>query len=121
MGEAPELESDFPDSVDLSVATARALALLVFLGHLSVKCLVPPQNIQRLLSRQRFLSAAVSLPSFPNLSFRSGFEDPEKEVLDGGEVAELLDLDFSFPVLEVEVPPELEGLVVVVVWLLPAR
>ena len=42
------------------------------------------------------------------------------EVLDGGEVVELLDLDFLFPDLEVEVPPELEGLVVMVVWLLPA-
>ena len=62
----------------------------------------------------------MSLPSFPNLSFRSGFKDLEKEVLDGGEIAELPDLDFLFPVLEVEVPPELEGLVVVVVWLLPA-
>ena len=61
----------------------------------------------------------MSLPSFPNLSFRSGFKDPEKEVLDGEEVAELPDLGFSFPVLEV--PPELEGLVVVVVWLVPAR
>ena len=62
----------------------------------------------------------MSLPSFPNLSFRPGFEDLEREVLDGGEVAGLLDLDFSFPVLEVKVPPELEGLVVVVVWLLLA-
>ena len=103
------------------MTTVRALALLDFLGHLSAKCLVPLQNIQRLLSRWRFLSAAVSLPSFPNLSFRSSFEDLEKEVLDGGEVAELPDLDFSFPVLEVKVPPELEGLVVVVVWLLLAR
>ena len=121
MGEAPELESDFPDSADFSVAAARALALLDFLGHLSVKCPVPLQNIQRLLSRQHFLSAAVSLPSFPNLSIRSGFKDPEKDVLDGEGVAELPDLDFSFPVLEVKVPPELEGLVVMVVWLLPAR
>ena len=63
---------------------------------------------------------AMSLPSFPNLSFRPGFEDLEREVLDGGEVARLLDLDFSFLVLEVKVPPELEGLVVVVVWLLLA-
>ena len=62
----------------------------------------------------------MSLPSFPNLSFRSSFEDPEKEVLDGGEVAGLPDLDFSFLFLEDEVPPKLEGLVVVVVWLLPA-
>ena len=81
---------------------------------------VPPQNIQRLLLRWHFLSVAVSLPSFPSLSFRSSFDDPEGEVLDEGEFAELLDLDFSFPVLEVEVPPELEVLVVVVVWLLPA-
>ena len=63
----------------------------------------------------------MSLPSFPNLLFRSGFEDLEKKVLDRGAVAELLDLDFLFPVLEVEVPPELEGLVVMVVWLLPAH
>ena len=63
----------------------------------------------------------MSWPSFPNFLFRSGFEDPEKEVLDGGEVAELPDLDFLFLVLEVEVPPELEGLVVMVVWLLPAH
>ena len=63
----------------------------------------------------------MSLPSFPNLSFRSGFEDPEREVLDGGEVAELPDLNVSFLVLKVKVPPELEGLVVVIVWLLPAR
>ena len=63
----------------------------------------------------------MSLPSFSNLSFRSSFEDLEKEVLDGGVVAELLDLDFSFPVLEVKVPPKLEGLVVVVVWLLLAH
>ena len=62
----------------------------------------------------------MSLPSFPNFSFKSGFEDLEKEVLDGGEVVELLDLDFSFLDLEVEVPPELEGLVVMVVWLLLA-
>ena len=120
LGEAPELESNLLDSVDFSVATVRALAFLVFLGHLSVKCPVPLQNIQRLLSRQCFLSTAMRLPSFPNLSFRSGFKDPGKEVLDGGEVAELPDLDFSFPVLEVEVPSELEGLVVVVVWLLLA-
>ena len=60
----------------------------------------------------------MSLPSFPNLLFRSGFKDLEKEVLDGEEVAELPDLGFSFLVLEV--PPKLEGLVVVVVWLLPA-
>ena len=102
------------------MAAARALALLIFLGHLSAKCPVPLQNIQRLLLRRCFLSAAVSLPSFPNLSFRSGFEEPEKEVLDDGEVVELPDLDFSFPFLEVKVPPELEGIVVVVVWLLLA-
>ena len=120
MGEAPELESDLLDFVNFSVATARALALLDFLGHLSAKCLVPLQNIQRLLLRWCFLLVAVSLPSFPNLSFRSGFKGLERDVLDGGEVAELLDLDFLFPGLEVEVPPELEGLVVVVVWLLLA-
>ena len=70
------------------MAAAQALALLDFLGHLSVKCLVPLQNIQRLLLRWCFLSAAVSLPSFPNLSIRSSFEDLEKEVLDGEGVAE---------------------------------
>ena len=62
----------------------------------------------------------MSLPSFPSLSFRSGFEDPEGEFLDGGEFVELPGLGFSLLVVEVEVPPELEGLVVVVVWLLLA-
>ena len=121
MGEAPEIESDLLDSVDFSMTTVQALALLDFLEHLSVKCPVSLQNIQRLLLRWHFLSAAVSLPSFPNVSFRSSFEDLEKEVLDGGEVVGSPDLDFSFPFLEVKVPPEPEGLVVMVVWLLPAH
>jgi len=72
--------------------------------------------MQRLLSRRRFRSSAVSLPSLPSLLVRSGLLELEEDrllvVLDepaavGLEV--LLALDFSLSDLD-ELPPESEDL-----------
>jgi hypothetical protein len=52
-----------------SVFTARALAAEdPDFGHSLAICPMPPQNIQRLLSKRRFLSSWVSFPSFPSFS-----------------------------------------------------
>ena len=72
--------------------------------------------MQRLLSRRRFCSSAVSLPSFPSLAVRSSHVEPDAGLLAGLEELDVLadevvlpDLDFSCPDLD-ELPPELEGL-----------
>ena len=72
--------------------------------------------MQRLLSRRRFRSSAVSLPSFPSLAVRSGHVEPDVGLLAGLEEPDVLadevvlpDLDFSCPDLD-EFPLELEGL-----------
>ena len=66
-----------------------------------------PQNIQSLLSKQFFHSAAVSLPSFPNLVVRSGLPPELPEVL----VALPLDSLVSLGVAEEEdVEVEVDGL-----------
>jgi len=72
--------------------------------------------MQRLLSRCRFRSSAVSLPSLPSLLVRSGLLEPEEDgllvVLDepaGAELEVFLALDFSLPGLD-ELPPESEDL-----------
>ena len=72
--------------------------------------------MQRLLSRCRFCSSAVSLPSFPSLAVRSGHVEPDAGLLVGLEEPDVLvdevvlpDLDFSCLDLD-ELPLELEGL-----------
>ena len=97
---APELESILPDSA--AMATAQALAFLVFFGQLSTKCPVPPQNMQRLFLSHCLRSSAVSFPSLPSLLVKSSLEPDEDwlvvaldelEVL--VELVELPVLDFS--------------------------
>ena len=70
------------------VATAWALAFLVFFGQLSAKCLVPPQNMQRLRSRHLLHLSAVSFLSFPSLLDRSGLAGPDEGQLAGLEELE---------------------------------
>jgi len=96
---APEFESVLLDSAVM--ATARALAFLVFFGQLSAKWPVPAQNMQRLLSSRHLHLSAVSFPSLPSLLVKSGLE-LEKDwllvILDEPELVELeelLVLDFS--------------------------
>ena len=83
--------------------------------------------MQRLLSRHRFHSLAVSLPSFPSLAVRSSHVEPDMGLLASLEELDvladevvLLDLDFSCLDLD-ELPPELEGLGDEVYWDLEER
>ena len=83
--------------------------------------------MQRLLSRRRFRSLAVSLLSVPSLAGRSGHVEPDAGLLAGLEEPDmladevvLLVLDFSCPDLD-ELPPELEGLGDEVDWDLEER
>ena len=78
--------------------------------------------MQRLLSRRRFRSLVVSLPSFPSLAVRSGSVELDTGLLAGLEEPDVLvdevvlpDLDFSCLDLD-ELPPELEGLEDEVDW-----
>ena len=84
------------DSTNFSVATAQALAFLDFLGHWSVKCPVPLQNMQRLLLSCHLRSLAINLPSLPRLLVKSGFEELDEGCLFGLDKPEELPvLDFS--------------------------
>jgi len=56
------------------MAAMRALAFWDFCGQLSTKCLVPPQNMQRLLLSHLLCLSVVSFPSLPSLLVRSGLE-----------------------------------------------
>ena len=92
------------DDPSLALA-ARAFALEVeeFFGHSLALCLVPPQNVQRLLANQRACSSEVSLLSFPSLLERSGFLFCPEELGELGlgllldeEEVDLLSEDWSF-------------------------
>ena len=83
--------------------------------------------MQRLLSRCRFRSSVVSLPSFPSLAVRSGHVEPDVGLLASLEELDVLadevvlpDLDLSCLDLD-ELPPELEGLGDEVDWDLEER
>ena len=80
--------------------------------------------MQRLLSRHLLRSSAVSLLSFPSLLVKSGLVEPDKGRLDGLDEPELEGVpvtDFSCLDLDVELPPELEGLEDEEGWLLLER
>ena len=110
---APKLESILPDSA--AMAAAQALAFLDFFGQLSVKCPVPPQNMQRLLSSHHLCSSVVSFPSLPSLLVKSSLEPDEDWLLVALDEPEVLAELGELPVLAGwdlgELPPELEGLV----------
>ena len=76
--EAPEVEAGLAELVSeaVSVATARALAFLLFLGQLSMKWPDHPQNMQSLLSMHLLRSSGVNLPSLPSL-LGSGLDELE--------------------------------------------
>jgi len=94
---APEIESVLPDSA--AMAAAQALAFLDFFGQLSVKCLVPPQNMQRLFSSCYLRSSAVSFPSLPSLLVKSGLEPDEDWLLVALDELEVLAELGELPVL----------------------
>ena len=98
------------DDPSLALA-AQAFALEVeeFFGHSLALCLVPPQNVQRLLANQRACSSEVSLLSFPSLLERSGFLFCPEELDELGlgllldeEEVDLLSEDWSFDEDDVE-------------------
>ena len=76
--------------------------------------------MQRLLSRRRFRSSVVSLPSFPSLAVRSGHVEPDAGLLASLEEPDVLADEVVLPDLD-ELPLELEGLGDKVDWDLEER
>ena len=111
------MESGF---LDVAAAVAQALVCFAFLWHLSAKCLVPPQNMQRLLLRCHFHSSAVSLPSFLSLAVKSGRVELDVGLLASLEELGMLVDEVALPDLD-QLPPELEGLGDKVDWDLEDR